>query len=42
MRQVALVGIVSVVLLTAAACGEQSPAGRIPDFPEQCVGKDGL
>ena len=21
---------------------ERSPVGRIPDFPEQCVGKDGL
>ena len=33
-----------VAALTVVACGADgnTTAGRIPDFPEQCVGKDGL
>ena len=37
MRQVALVGIVSVVLLTAAACGEQSPADQARNVIEDLL-----
>ncbi len=37
MRQVALVGIVSVVLLTAAACGEQSPADQARNVIENLL-----
>ena len=29
-------------LLARLLCDNFSQVGRIPDFPEQCVGKDGL